>query len=160
MPEFVISERPEPGYGTRSMAPAAAGAPVFVESDAEPSPLGRALVALEILALAIVARWRAIILVFILFVAIWLAVQAFSAMHDAYVYLGNSVPKLNGLTGQISPKISAKISAPPITNCWRDRSLLAGDCFKAGGAQSSSARHHAPVPSPRLRFPDCGCIEI
>jgi hypothetical protein len=41
----------------------------------------------------------------------------------------------------------------PITDCWRDRSLAAGDCFEGGGAHSEfpSALPHAPVSrGPRI----------
>ncbi len=134
----------------------------FLEPEVDqPSPLREVLLLVE-------ARWRGIVLSFILILTLWLAVQAFVALHAAYVYLGQSVPKLNDLSEQILPKPSEQIlpkpsvhmTPPPITSCWRDRSLSGDDCFKAsgGGSQSPPAQLHKPIP--RRRLPNCDCAEI
>lgn len=125
----------------------------FLEPEVESSPWRDALLLVE-------ARWRGIVLSFILTLTLWLAVQAFVALHDAYVYISQSVPKLNDLSGQILPKVSTDITPPPITSCWRDRSLSREDCFKAsgGGLQSPPAHEHKSMP--RRRLPNCDCAEI
>jgi hypothetical protein len=129
-----------------------------VEPFDEPSSLRRALNATETASSVIAARWRAIVLLFILGAAVWLVLEAFFAVHDAYVSVRESVPRLNQISSEIAPKFS--LSPPPITNCWRDRSLAAGECFKsAGGAHSPPA--HPRAPPRQFRFPECRrCTDI
>jgi hypothetical protein len=126
----------------------------FLESEAEISPLRQVLLAASS---AIVARWRAVVLTFILISTIWLAFQAFLAASGAYVYLRDNVPKLSDL--RLQATASPKVFSVPITNCWRNRSLAAGDCFEGGAAnsESPSALPHAPA-SPGLRIPGRGRI--
>lgn len=130
----------------------------FVEPVDEPSPLRRALNATEGASSAIAARWRAIVLLFILAAAVWLVLEAFFAVHDAYVSVRENVPQLSELSNRITPKVS--LSPPPITNCWRDRSLAAGECFKSvGGAHSPP--EHPRAPPRQFRFPECRrCTDI
>jgi hypothetical protein len=130
----------------------------FVEPFDEPSPLRRALNATEVASSLIAARWRAIVLLFILGAAVWLVLEAFFALHDAYVSVRENVPQLNEISSRIAPKFS--LSPPPITNCWRDRSLAAGECFRSTGAVHSPPEHPRAPPR-RLRFPECRrCTDI
>lgn len=133
----------------------------FVEPVVEPSPFRRALDATEAVSSVITARWRAIVLLFILSAAIWLVLQAFVVVRDAYVSVRESVPKLNEISSEIAPKFSPKfsLSPPPVTTCWRDRSLT-GDCFKSVGA-AHAAPERPRAPPPRLRLPQCRrCTDI
>jgi hypothetical protein len=123
----------------------------FFEPEVESSAGRRTLAAVELVASAIVARWRAIVLLFILALSIWLALQAFLLVRSAFSYLADNLPKLSELrkqlpSKQIPPKGSVTISPPPITNCWRNRSL-GSDCFKQGTAGQKS-------PPARIREPD------
>jgi hypothetical protein len=130
----------------------------FQESETELSPPRRVLLAAEALSSAIVARWRVVVLTFILISAIWLAFQVFVIAREAYLYLRDNVPKLSDLQFQAttSPRVwsvSPGVSSVPITNCWRDRSLAVGDCFDGGGAhsESPSALPHVPASTgPRI----------
>jgi hypothetical protein len=137
----------------------------FIEPEVETSPLRRSLAAAEVVALTILARWRAIVLLFILVLSIWLALQVVLIVSSAVAYLGDVLPKrIEELkqppSNQIPPKKGfAAISPPPITNCWRDRSL-GGDCFKQGaaGQKSPPARLRGCGLPPRFR--DCRSIDI
>jgi hypothetical protein len=140
----------------------------LLEPEVERSPLRRVPLIAETLGAAVVARWRGIILLFILFLAIWLAIQTFLGVRNAFSYLRDNLPTLNEFHKQlpsvrVPPTDSRAISPPPISHCWRDRSL-GSDCFKTGGRQprSPSARMLTPEPSPRpsLRFRSCGCVDI
>jgi hypothetical protein len=124
----------------------------FIEPETEPSPLRRGLLAAELLASAVLARWRAIILLFVLFFTIWLAIQVLVAARDAYSYLRDHLPKFSDSSKLLPsipslPRGSITISPPPITQCWRDRSL-AGDCFKQAkpGSKSPPSGRQAPRP--------------
>ena len=104
----------------------------FLEPEVEPSP-PRILLIARMVASAVVIRWRATILAFILCLTIWLGLQAILLVRGAFLYLHDNFPKMNEQYKElqsihISPTDLLAIS-PPITNCWRDRSL-AGDCFK------------------------------
>ena len=134
----------------------------FLEPEVESSPFRDALLLVE-------ARWRGIVLSFILILALWLVVQAFVTLHDAYVYVGQyvgqNVPKLNDLSEEILPKYPTQspthMTPPPITSCWRDRSLSGDDCFRAWGGSAPPpppAQVHKPLP--RRRSPNCDCAEI
>jgi hypothetical protein len=114
----------------------------FYESEPELSPPRQVLLAASS---AIVAHWRGVVLTFILVSAIWLAFQVFLAARDASVQLRDNVPKLSEL--QRPAVASPRTFLVPISNCWRDRSLAAGDCFEGGGAnsESPSALPHAPA---------------
>lgn len=130
----------------------------FVEPLDEPSPLRRALSATEVASSVIAARWRAIVLLFILGAAVWLVLEAFFALHDAYVSVRENVPQLNEISSRITPKFS--LSPPPITSCWRDRSLAAGECFKSAGT-AHSRPEHPRAPPRQFRFPECRrCTDI
>jgi hypothetical protein len=129
----------------------------FFEPEAESSAGRRILAAVELVASAIVARWRAITLLFILFLSIWLALQAFLLVRSAFSYVVDNLPKLSQIRKQLpsnpaSPKAPATISPLPITNCWRNRSL-GSDCFKEGtaGQKSPPARIREPGQLPRFR---------
>ena len=131
----------------------------FQESETELSPLRQVA---EMLSSAIVTRWRAIVLTFILISAVWLALQVFLTARDAYAYLRDSVQKLSDLQLQAPPRVlsvSPGVFSVPMTDCWRDRSLAAGDCFEGGGAhsESPSALRHAPA-SPGPRSPGHGRV--
>jgi hypothetical protein len=129
----------------------------FFEPEAESATARRTLAAVESVASAIVARWRAITLLFIFFLAIWLALQAFLLVRSAFSYVVDNLPKLSELRKQlpsnpispksnpIPPKGSVTIPRSPTTNCWRDRSL-GSDCFKQGAAGRKS-------PPARIREP-------
>jgi hypothetical protein len=122
----------------------------FFEPEVESSVARRTLAAVELVASAIIARWRAIILLFILFLSIWLAVQAFLLVRSGFSYLADHLPKLSELRKQLpsnrtSPTGSVTSPPAPITNCWRNRSL-GSDCFKKGtaGQKSPPARIRGP----------------
>src|SRR5262245_28149342 len=131
----------------------AAGAPAslsFIEPEVESQAGRRILAGVEAVASAIIVRWRAIILLFILFLSIWLAVQAVVLVRSGIAYLGEHLPKLNELRKQLpgnrtSPRGSVTISPAPITTCWRNRSL-GSDCFKPRTAAPKS-------PPPPIREP-------
>jgi len=143
--------RPE----TRQVSAAGAPASVsFIEPEVESQAGRRILAAVEAVASAIVARWRAIILLFILFLSIWLAVQVVAFARSAISYIGEHVPKISERwkqppSNRVPPKGSVTISPSPITNCWRNRSL-GGDCFKQGtaGQKSPPARIREPYGRP------------
>jgi len=152
--EFVMDGRPE----TRQVGQVSSVS--FFEPEAESTAARRTLAAVESVASAIVARWRAIILLFILILSIWLALQAFLLVRSAFSYVVDNLPKLSDLRkklpsnpvspnqippNQIPPKSSVATSPRPITNCWRNRSL-GSDCFKPGTAGQKS-------PPPRIREP-------
>jgi hypothetical protein len=129
------------------------GAPAsvsFFEPEVESSAGRRTLAAVELVASGIVKRWRAITLLFILVLSIWLALQAFLLVRSAFSYVVDNLPKLSELRKQlpsnrIPPQGSATISPPSITTCWRNRSL-GSDCFKKGTAGQKS-------PPTRIREP-------
>ena len=154
LPEFVMDGRPETrqvGQVSSSGGPASVS---FFEPEVESATARRTLAAVERVASAIVARWRAIILLFILVSSIWLALQAFLLVRSAFSYLADNLPKLSELRKQlqsnrISPKGSVTISPSPITNCWRNRSL-GSNCFKQGTAGRKS--HQPAFESPDICF--------
>ena len=131
----------------------------FLEPEVEPSP-PRALLIARMVASAVAARWRAMVLAFLLFVTIWLASQVFLFARSAYWYIHDNLPKLDESYKQI-PSVhdlptDLLTIAPPITNCWRDRAL-AGDCFNRRGAGPQSPPLHLRSPGlpPRHRFQCC-----
>jgi len=136
----------------------------FLEPEVEPSSPRAVLIARRA-ASAVAARWRAMVLAFLLFITVWLASQVFLFARGAFWYLHDNLPKLNESYKQI-PSIhnlptDLLANAPPITNCWRDRSL-AGDCFNRGGAgpQTPPLRLRSPGPPPRPRFRCCRSDDI
>jgi hypothetical protein len=138
----------------------------FLEPHVEPSPL-RPLLFVGRLLLAVLARWRAIILAFILCLTLWLAVQVLLFASTSFWYLHDNLPKAIHIppVSLRIPRIGLPSILPsrPITNCWRDRSL-AGDCFKpeAPRRQSPPARLRAsePPPPPCARFRVCKPTDI
>jgi hypothetical protein len=138
----------------------------FFEPEVESPAARRTLAAVELVASAIVARWRAIVLLFILVSSIWLALQAFLLVRSAFSYVVDNLPKLSELRKQlpsnrIPPQGSVASSPPPITNCWRNRSL-GSDCFKKGtaGQKSSPTRIREPGHLLAPRFRDGRSIDI
>src|SRR5215470_5495894 len=73
----------------------------FFEPEVESSAARSTLAAVELVASAIIARWRAIILLFILVLSIWLAVEAFLLVRSAVSYLVDNLPKLSELRKQL-----------------------------------------------------------
>ena len=128
----------------------------FQVTEDVPTPLRRAMRAMDDAFRQITKRWRGIILAFVLFVAIWLAVQAVAAVYRGYAYLRDHAPGWPDFTREIPLPSARGPSLPPLSNCWRDRSLAAGSCFKDGGAPP----HRIPLPASRFRGLDCGCIDI
>ena len=139
----------------------------LLEPEFERSPLRRVPQVADTLGSAVVARWRGIVLLFILFLTIWLAMQVFLGVRRALSYLRDDLPTVNELHKQlpsvdVPPTGARAILPPPITNCWRDRSL-GSDCFKTGGPEPRSRRTRALGPEPpRLspRFRSCRCFDI
>jgi hypothetical protein len=122
----------------------------FFEPEVESSAARRTLAAVELVASAIVKRWRAIALLFILVLSIWLAIQAFLLVRSAFSYVVDNLPKLSELRKQlpsnrIPPQGSVTISPSKTTICWRNRSL-GSDCFKKGTVEQKS-------PPARIREP-------
>ena len=102
-----------------------------------------------VVASAIAARWRGILLTHIFFLTLWLALQVFLFAKNAYGYLAEHVPMWFsrvefGFPSSTQPSKPSP-SRPATTTCWRDRSLD-GDCF----ARTES---HRKVPPHRLRIP-------
>ena len=130
----------------------------FQVTEDVPTPLRRVMRAVDDAFGEITKRWRGIILAFVLFVAIWLAVQAVTAVYRGYAYLRDNAPGWPDFTREIPLPSAPAPSLPPLSNCWRDRSLATGSCFQEGGAP----HHHIPLPAPRFRFRglDCGCLDI
>ena len=148
--EFVMDGRPETRQVGQASSLGGSASVSFIEPEVESQAARRTLAAVELVALAIVARWRAIILLFLLVLSIWLAVQAFLLLGSGFSYVVDNLPKLSELrkhlpSNPIPPKGSATISPSPITNCWRNRSL-GSDCFKKGTAGQKS-------PPARIREP-------
>jgi hypothetical protein len=139
----------------------------LLEPEFERSPLRQVPVVAETLGSAVAARWRGIVLLFILFLTVWLAMQAFLGVRRALSYLRDNLPTMNELhkplpSAEIPPTGARSISPPPITNCWRDRSL-GSDCFKTGGPEPRSSRSRAVMPEPPRsgpRFRNCGRFDI
>jgi hypothetical protein len=140
----------------------------FVEQEVESSPLRPILLIARAVLAAILARWRAIILLFFLLLAIWLAFQVFLLARNVFLYVNDGLTKLTEQYKQlpsvhIPPMDISKNSPPrPISNCWRDRSL-AGDCFSSGGPgrqfRPEGLRTPEPLPPRRLRFRNCGPLD-
>jgi hypothetical protein len=126
----------------------------FQVTDDEPTPLRRAMRAVDDGSREVVKRWRAIILIFVLLVAIWLAVQAVLAVYRGYVFLRDNAPRWRELAHEVPLPARPAVPLPPLSHCWRDRSLPPGSCFKEGEPE----HHHTPVP--HLHAPDCGCMDI
>jgi len=148
--EFVMDGRPE----TRQVGQVSSlGAPAsvsFFEPEVESQTGRRILAAVGLVAAAIIARWRAIILLFILVLTIWLAIQAFVLLRSAFSYVLDNLPKASALwkqlpSGRSPPQSSVTIPSSPTTICWRNRSL-GKDCFKKGTAGQKS-------PPARIREP-------
>jgi hypothetical protein len=141
---------------------------LFVEPEVEPSTLQRFLYGAEIALAVIAARWRGIILLFLLVLALWFAVQVVLAVRGAILYVQDNIPKYWSELHKELPSIHVpRIGSPrvslPITNCWRDRSVAGGDCFRRGGAarQSPPVRRRAPEPcQARIRFRICRPVDI
>jgi hypothetical protein len=132
----------------------------FFEPEVESSAGRRTLAAVELVASAIISRWRAITLLFILVLSIWLALQAFLLVRSAFSYVVDNLPKLSELRKQLPsnrmpPKAAVTISPSPVTNCWRNRSL-GSDCFKQGtaGQKSPPARIREPCWRPAFETAD------
>jgi hypothetical protein len=122
----------------------------FFEPEVESSVGRRILAAVELVASAIIAHWRAIALLFILVLSIWLGLQVFLLVRSAISYVVENVPKISERwkqppSNRVPPKAAVTISPAPITNCWRNRSL-GSDCFKQGtaGHKSPPARIRGP----------------
>ena len=126
----------------------------FQVTEDEPTPLRRAAHALDNALREIAKRWRAIILIFVLFVAIWLAVQAVVAVYRGYVFLRDNAPNWRELTREIPLPAPPALALPPLSHCWRDRTLPVSSCFK----EAAPEHHHTPAP--HFRVPNCGCIDI
>jgi hypothetical protein len=139
----------------------------FVEPEVEPSALPRVLLVAGMAVSAVVRRWRAIILWHILVLTVWLAFQMFFLARGAILYLEDNLPKLSEPYRQLPsihiPSAKSLTVSPPITNCWRDRSL-AGNCFNSErpGRQPPPVRFRAPEPSPPPchRFRSCRPVDI
>jgi hypothetical protein len=113
----------------------------FVDRNLVPTPLQRLLRSVDIGMVALAARWRGIVLVFLIVLTAWLAAEVFSAGRGAVMFLHDNLPKMNERYKQylpITPRSSAATptptATPPVvaartTICWRDRSL-GGSCFK------------------------------
>lgn len=131
----------------------------FQVTEDEPTPLRRAVHAADTASREVVKRWRAIILIFVLFVAIWLAVQAVMAVYRGYVFLRDNGPKWRELTREIPLPAGPALPLPSLSHCWRDRTLPVSSCFK----EAAPEHHHTPAPhtpAPQFRVPDCGCSDI
>jgi hypothetical protein len=166
---YIRSARHTTGHrpgGAASLVPGGASMSLL-DPEFERSPLQRVPQVADTLGSAVVARWRGIVLLFILFFTIWLAIQVFFGVRYALSYLGDNLPTLNEIHKQlpsvdVPPTGARAILPPPITNCWRDRSL-GSDCFKTGGPEPRSRRTRALGPEPpRLspRFRSCRCFDI
>jgi hypothetical protein len=139
----------------------------FVEPEVEPSTLERILYGAGVAFTVIAARWRAVILLFLLLLALWFAVQVVLAVRGAILYVQDNIPKnwseLHREFPAIHlPQIRSPRVLPPITNCWRDRSVAAGDCFRRGRVgQSPPVRRRPPEPCPPpIRFQSCRPVDI
>jgi hypothetical protein len=141
---------------------------LFVEPEVGPSTLQRLLYGAEITLAVIAARWRGVILLFLLLLALWFAVQVVLAVRGAILYVQDNIPKnwseLHREFPAIHfPQIRSPKVLPPITNCWRDRSVAAGDCFRRGAAARPSppVRRRPPEPCPPpIRFQSCRPVDI
>jgi hypothetical protein len=142
-------------------------APVsFVEPEVEQSPLPPILLIVGAVLAAILARWRAIILLSFLLLAIWLAFQVLVLARSAFSFVNDNLARLSEEYKQLPsvhiPQVGLSRMSPsrPVTTCWRDRSLAAGDCFRSGGLrrQSRPERLRMPEPPPpgRPRYRNCG----
>jgi hypothetical protein len=125
----------------------------LLEPKVEASPLRSMLRIATLLAAAILARWRGIILAFILFLTVWIAIQVFLLIRSASNYLYDNAPNW---VAHHAPKELPLISpSGPVTTCWRDRSVT-GDCFKPAGSRPkpppTGRRTPQPVRPPCLRF--------
>jgi hypothetical protein len=140
----------------------------FVEPEVEPSTMERFLYGAGVALTVIAARWRGVILLFLLLLALWFAVQVVLAVRSAISYVRDNIPKNWSELHQEFPAIHVpRLGSPrislPITSCWRDRSVAAGDCFRPGGTARPSppVRRRAPEPCPvRIRFQTCRPVDI
>jgi hypothetical protein len=140
----------------------------FVEQEVETSPLRPILLIAGAVLAAVLARWRAIILLLFLLLAIWLALQVFLLARSAFLFVHDGLANLTEQYKQLpsvhipSMDFSKHLPSRPVTNCWRDRSL-AGDCFNSEGLERQSRPERLRTPEPpapkRLRFRNCGPIE-
>jgi hypothetical protein len=115
-----------------------------------------------VVARAIAARWRGILLTHIFFLTLWLAIQVFSFAKDAFAYIRDNVPTWFSKVEVPSAPLPKVSSSKPLTNnCWRDRSLD-GNCF----TQTETRRKAAPArprilaQPPCYRFYRCGSDDI
>jgi hypothetical protein len=126
-----------------------------------------ALVAVVVGTVALIrASWRAIILAFILVFTIWLAFQVSLHTINAYEYLRNAIPKWLEQAEWRVPLHIPLVAIPSVPHpaiCWRDRSVVAGDCFKPTEQTSSPPARPLPgrplpsrgqSPPPCCRFQD------
>jgi hypothetical protein len=140
----------------------------FVEPEVEPSTMERILYGAETALKVIAIRWRGVILSFLLALTLWFAVQVVLAVRGAILYVQDNIPKYwselhQELPAIHFPRIRSPRASLPITNCWRDRSVAGGDCFRRGRAarQSPPVRRRAPEPcQPRIRFQSCRPVDI
>jgi len=140
----------------------------FVEEEVESSPLRPVLLIAGAVLAAVLVRWRAIILMLFLLLAIWVAFQLFLLARSTFLFLNDGLTRLAEQYKQLpsvpTPSIDFSTISPsrPVTNCWRDRSL-AGDCFNAGGSgrQYRPGRLRTPEPPPpkHPRFRNCGPLD-
>jgi hypothetical protein len=140
----------------------------FVEQEVESSPLRPILLIARAVLAAVLARWRAVILLLFLLLAIWLALQVFLLARSAFLYVNDGLTKLTERYKQlpsvlIPPMDISKLPpSRPITHCWRDRSL-ARDCFSSGGLgrqfRPEGLRMPEPPPPRRLRVRNCGSVD-
>jgi hypothetical protein len=137
----------------------------FVEPEVEQSPLPPILLIVGAVLAAVLARWRAIILLSLLLLAIWIAFQVLLLARSAFSFVHDNVAKLGEEYKQRPsvhiPPVDFSKMAPsrPVATCWRDRSLAAGDCFRSGGPGRQSPPEHLrmsePPPPGRPRFRNC-----
>jgi hypothetical protein len=150
----------------------------LLEPSAEPSLLSRFFVTIGAIVLAVVtfvgvvaraiaARWRGILLAHIFFLTVWLAIQVFSFAKDAFAYLRDNIPTWVGKIEAPSSLLPYTSSSPntsssantssslpqvssvkPLTNnCWRDRSLD-GNCFTQAETRRKAPPHRVRIPIP------------
>ena len=112
-----------------------------------------------VVATAIAARWRGILLTHIFFLTLWLALQVFLFAKNAYGYLRDNVPhwfsrvevgsSSTSSTSSPPPTPSSKPSSskPATTICWRDRALD-GNCFARAEPHRKVAPHRLRIPGP------------
>jgi hypothetical protein len=131
----------------------------FVQPDLEPTPFRRALRGMGIWSSVLVGHWRAVVLVFLLVLTVWLGIQVVSVARIAFVFLHDNLqlnerykqflpisprPPAGAPTGAATPASPPEVR-PRTTICWRDRSL-GSDCFKPREPRHPAPRSSAPRP--------------